>query len=154
MTTITWACSSNTVSADVSSGVGVARSDAPRQNTPVEVRAGLLHVPISTAHALGGRVKYPIGYGITSRLMPEAIYRLTMREWLRKNSYFHWYCHSFELSGLSRGFRIPYRGFFAKLTTSIYATRCRNRGAYLASLLRSADFRSIESNLFNGRQSL
>lgn len=135
----------------VSSGIGVARSNAPRSEHPVEIPHGLLHVPISTLQLLGGRIKYAIGYGVTSRLMPESLYRLSLREWLRRKDYFHWYCHSFELSGLPDSFEIPYRKLGARLSTAIYAWKCRNRREYLKSILESAPFLSIESSLFGNR---
>ncbi len=131
----------------VSSGVGVARSNAPRSNRPVELAEGILHVPISTLHLLGGRVKYPIGYGVTSRLMPEGLYMRSLREWLARRDYFHWYCHTFELSGLSSAFSIPYRGLSARVSTALYAWRCRNREGFMKAVLKSARFLSIEASL-------
>jgi len=133
----------------VSSGVGVARSNAPRSEVPVAVSQGLLHVPISTAHFLGGRMKYPIGYGVTARLMPERVYLFTLRRWLRTKPFFHLYCHSFELGGLSKTFTIPYWRLPARLSTTIYSSRCRNRHRYLASIFRTVHFRSIEASLFD-----
>lgn len=41
----------------VPSGVGVARSNAPRWMRPAPLPGGVTHVPISTAYLLGGRVK-------------------------------------------------------------------------------------------------
>jgi hypothetical protein len=132
----------------VSSGVGVARSNAPMSQEPVEVYDGLLHVPISTAHYLGGRLKYPVGYGVTSRLMPERIYLATLRARLRQPRFFHWYCHPFELGGISERFRVPYRAFSPRVLTQIYALRCRDRRRYMGSVLTAAPFRSIETGLF------
>jgi hypothetical protein len=132
----------------VSSGVGVARSNAPVSQEPVEVYDGLVHVPISTSHYLGGRIKYPLGYGVTSRLMPERLYLATLRARLRQPRFFHWYCHPFELGGISEHFRVPYRAFSPRVLTQIYGLRCRDRRRYMGSVLRSAPFRSIESSLF------
>ena len=132
----------------VSSGVGVARSNAPKSNDPVVIPHGLMHVPISTVHIPVVGVKYAIGYGVTSRLMPERVYLRSVREWLKRRDYFHWYCHTFELSGLSDSFTIPYRGLSARISTAIYAFRCRGRREFMKSIIKSADFDSIENSLF------
>lgn len=131
----------------VSSGVGVSRSDAPWTNEPVEVAAGLLHVPISTTYLFGGRVKYPIGYGVTSRLMPEPIYLATVRRWLARRPYFHYYCHSFEIAGLQGSRKTGFSNFSADASTRIYSWRCGDRRRLFRSLLKLARFRSIETNL-------
>ena len=133
----------------VSSGVGVPRSDAPRTNEPVEVSTNLLHVPISTGYYFRGRVRYPIGYGVASRLMPTDLYLLTLRRWCRRNRYFHYYCHSFEIAGMRRRsscFRRP----GAAVSTWIYMLRCWNRRSLFDAILQSGRFRSIEECLFFG----
>jgi hypothetical protein len=114
----------------------------------VQIAAGLLHVPISTAYLLGGRLKYPIGYGVTSRLMPERLYLSTVRRWLAKNRYFHYYCHSFEIAGLGESRRTGFRRLSAAASTRIYMLRCGGRKRLFRSLLGMASFRSIEECLF------
>jgi peptidoglycan/xylan/chitin deacetylase (PgdA/CDA1 family) len=135
----------------VSAGVGVARSDAPRTNVPVDVHARIRHVPISTAYFLGGRLKYPIGYGVVARLMPERLYLFTLRRWLRTQSFLHFYCHSFELGGLTPRGPMPLTGWSARVGAGVYAWRCRDRREYLKSILTSARFQSIETQLFDGQ---
>ena len=132
----------------ISSGIGVARSNAPRVDEPVLVHDDLVHVPISTLRLLGGRVKYPIGYGVASRLLPEGLYLWTMRAWLRRRRFFHYYCHSFEVAGLDPEVRVPFRGAAASISTRIYALRCRERAEYFKRIFTAARFGSIETRLF------
>lgn len=132
----------------VSSGVGVARSNAPLGDTPVEVYDGLLHVPISTLKLLGGRVKYPVGYGVASRLLPGPVYLATMRSWLKRRDFFHFYCHSFEVAGLAQKLDIPFRARGAKLSTKIYALRCRGREKHFKKVFQAAKFEPIGTRLF------
>jgi peptidoglycan/xylan/chitin deacetylase (PgdA/CDA1 family) len=133
----------------VSSGVGVARSNAPRWMRPAPLPSGVTHVPISTAYLLGGRVKYPIGYGAVARLCPERLYLATLRRWLARDSYFHYYCHTFEFGGIPRGTRIGNRRLAATLSTRVYMLRCWKRQGLLEAILRSASFSPIETALFS-----
>ncbi len=50
--------------------------------------------------------------------------------------------------GLPDRFQIPYRRLGARISTAIYATRCRRRQAYLQSILSAAPFVPIEQALF------
>jgi hypothetical protein len=132
----------------VSSGVGVERSNAPRTNLPFPVYEELLHVPISTLFLVGGRLKYPIGYGVASRLLPEWLYLQTLRHWLNRKQYFHYYCHTFEMGGLKFKPRTGFRSFPAVMSTKIYMLRCRNRKSFFKSILRRGHFAPIEASLF------
>jgi len=131
----------------VSSGTAVARSNAPRWNRPAEVSEGLLHVPISTVY-FGSRLNYPIGYGVTSRLMPKCAYLLTLRRWLDAESYFHFYCHSFEVGGLSK-VAVPFKRRLSRITTMIYMMRCENSRQIFREIFCACRFAPIETHLFN-----
>ena len=132
----------------VSSGAGYARSNVPRLNLPAALTDNLQHVPISTTFLRGVGVKYPVGYGVISRLLPESVYLLTLGQWLKRNDYFHFYCHSFEVAGVNA--RIPKEfSWSAAIATRIYMLRCRNRHSLFRKIFGSTPFQAIEYALFN-----
>jgi hypothetical protein len=129
----------------ISSGVGVARSNAPHTNIPMTLAYGLTHIPISTTFMYKSMIKYPIGYGVTSRLLPERLYFMTLEHWRKNNSLFHYYAHPFEIAG--------YEGMEKKWlprearnhATFLYYLRCRNRRDFFKTLFKRCQFNTIES---------
>ena len=129
----------------ISSGVGVARSNAPHTNIPVTLEYGITHIPISTKLMCNGAIKYPIGYGVASRLLPERLYFMTLRQWRKNNSLFHYYAHPFEIAG--------YEGMEKKWlprearnhATFLYYLRCKNRRDFFEKLFKRCQFNTIES---------
>jgi hypothetical protein len=132
----------------VSSGSGVARAQVPDAETPVPVFPGLLHVPISTLMMARGRLKYPIGYAVASRLLPSEVYLRTVRLWLARKTYLHFYCHSFELAGTQKVEATGFVDRSAALSTWIYMLRCWKRADHFRAVLREAAFQSIEAVTF------
>lgn len=134
----------------ISSGVGVARSNAPHTNIPVILEYGIRHIPISTKFMFNGAIKYPIGYGVISRLLPERLYFMTLKHWRKNNSLFHYYAHPFEIAG--------YEGMDKKWlprearnhATFLYYLRCKNRRGFFEKLFKRCQFNTIES-YFLGR---
>jgi hypothetical protein len=126
----------------ISNGTGVARSNAPLAARPVALDCGLVHVPISSRSLFGGLVHYPVGYGVASRLLPEPVYRATMKEWTRGNDFFHYYTHTFEIAGLPPA---SFRETWSHPTRGIYSLRCRNRQGFFERLFRENQFVSIEA---------
>jgi len=92
--------------------------------------------------------EYPIGYGAVARLPPEWLYLATLRRWLARDSYFHYYCHTFEFGGIPRGTRLGNRRLAAMLSTRLCMLRCWKRQGLLEAILRSASFGPIEAALF------
>jgi len=137
----------------VSSGNGVARAQIPNTETPAPVSSDLIHVPISTMVMVRGRLKYPIGYGVVSRLLPSEVYLRTLRLWLARKSFLHFYCHSFELAGTQRFESTGFDNRGAALSTWIYMLRCWNRADHFRSVFREAAFRSIEDVVVLGMAS-
>jgi hypothetical protein len=137
----------------VSSGNGVARAQIPNTETPAPVFSDLIHVPISTMVMVRGRLKYPIGYGVASRLLPSDVYLRTLRLWLARKSFLHFYCHSFELAGTQRFKSTGFDDRGAALFTWIYMLRCWNRADHFRSVFREAAFRSIEDAVVLGMAS-
>jgi len=134
----------------VSSGVGVARSNAPRTNIPVTLGYGITHIPISTKFMCHSAIKYPIGYGVASRLLPESLYFMTMRQWIKNNSLFHYYAHPFEIAGCE-GMNKKWLPREARNhATFLYYLRCKNRRDFFEKLFRQCQFNTIES-YFLGR---
>ncbi|MCA9759501.1 MAG: hypothetical protein KDA27_27145, partial [Candidatus Eisenbacteria bacterium] len=75
---------------------------------------------------------------------PAWAYMATVRLWKRARSYFHYYCHSFEMGGMSYRGRLPYRGRAARTSTRIYLLRCNGRESLFSRILSSFPFRPIE----------
>lgn len=131
----------------ISSGAGYNRSNIPRVNLPSALTEDLQHIPISTIFLPGIGVKYPVGYGVASRLLPESVYLLTLNRWLKMNDYFHFYCHSFEVAGVTVS--IPSHFSWSEaIPTRIYALRCRNRKSLFKKIFQRAPFQAVESALF------
>jgi peptidoglycan/xylan/chitin deacetylase (PgdA/CDA1 family) len=132
----------------VSSGAGYARSNVPRVNLPCALTENLQHIPISTVFLTGIGAKYPVGYGVVSRLLPELVYLRTLGHWLNRNDYFHFYCHSFEVAGVRA--RIPRTfSWSAAIATRIYMLRCRKRRPLFKKIFDRVPFQAIEYALFN-----
>lgn len=129
----------------VSSGVGIARSNAPYTNTPVKLAYGITHIPISTKFFFNNTIKYPIGYGVVSRLLPEIIYFMTLRNWRKNNPYFHYYAHPFEIAGCGGMEKKWLPNEARNYTTFLCFLRCNNRRAFFEKLFRSCQFKTIES---------
>jgi hypothetical protein len=126
----------------ISNGTGVARSNAPVVERPVPISGGLVHVPISSRRLFGGLLHYPVGYGVASRLLPEPVYRATVKDWTRGNDFFHYYTHTFEIAGLPA---TSFRETWSHPSRGIYSLRCRNRQDFFERLFRDNRFVSIET---------
>ena len=129
----------------VSNGAGIVRSNVPSVQTPIELDCGLMHVPVSTKHFLGGLIRYPIGYGVVARYVPETLFILSLKYWLQKYSYFHYYFHPYELSGTPRNIGIPYRNIRALAQTQILSLRSNNRHGLFKKVFNACRFEPIES---------
>jgi peptidoglycan/xylan/chitin deacetylase (PgdA/CDA1 family) len=55
----------------VSCGALFQRANVPHHDKPARLPCGLVYVPVSIAYGLGRLLKYPVGYGHVSRLLPE-----------------------------------------------------------------------------------
>ena len=129
----------------ISSGVGVARSNAPLTNSLIELENGLTHIPVSTRVFFSGIIKYPIGYGIMSRLLPEQLYFMTLRYWEKRFPLFHYYFHPFEIAGCSRMGKKWLPQEARNLPTFLYYLRCNNRRSFFKKLFDKCRFDTIES---------
>ncbi|MDP6373044.1 MAG: hypothetical protein QF634_11090 [Vicinamibacterales bacterium] len=83
----------------VSSGAGLNRGGVPDAAGPVAIHPGLWHVPISTTRLFGTGLKFPIGYCVISRLLPQSLYLWSVDRWVRERRFFHYYAHTFEIAG-------------------------------------------------------
>lgn len=130
----------------ISCGAAFGRSNNPHCDKPFKLRDGLTYIPISVSYFLGRRVRYPIGYGHVSRLMPERIYISWLRSWLSKHNYFQFYFHPYEIRGLHRNQKKSlYKVKKTDVAQRIYSQRCSNRSAFFFRILNMCNFRQIES---------
>ena len=129
----------------VSSGVGIARSNAPCTNTPVKMAYGITHIPISTQFFFNNTIKYQIGYGVMSRLLPESIYFMTLKNWGKNNAYFHYYAHPFEIAGYGGMEKKWLPNEARNYATFLYYLRCNNRRSFFEKLFKRCQFNTIES---------
>lgn len=132
----------------VSNGFGVNRADIPLDQRPSTLETGLHHIPISTQQILGGSVKYPIGYAVVARLLPELIVKYSVKKWLANNSYFHFYGHTFEFAGSQSPTIYNLGTISGSVSMLLYSLRCRNRDKLFEFILSRCQFRSIEQLLF------
>lgn len=131
----------------VSSGVGFARSNAPYINVPIKLECGLLHVPISTVF-VGQRLKYPIGYGIVPQLIPSSLYMKSLDLWLKRQPFFHFYCHSFEIAGLAQlGAKSVFRDPWSTNIAKLYWLGSQRGNGLFRKVFSRCRFESIESGL-------
>jgi hypothetical protein len=82
--------------------------------------------------------------------VPSEVYLRTLRPWLARKSFLHFYCHSFELAGTQRFESTGFDDRGAALSTWIYMLRCWNRADHFRSVFREAAFRSIEDAVVLG----
>ncbi len=127
----------------VSSGAGLNRGGVPDAAGPVPIHGGLQHVPISTTRVPGTPVKYPIGYCVVSRLLPQSFYLRSVDRWLRHQRFFHYYAHTFEISGLEVG---GYPRTWAPIPV-LYRLRCRDREDLYRAIADRVRFTPIEAAL-------
>ncbi len=131
----------------VSNGTGVMRADVPLDQLPIQLACGLHHVPISTQRLLGGLIRYPIGYAVVARLLPELIYKRSFDRWLTKNRYVHFYGHTFEFAGSQSPTLHSLNSITGTLSMLLYSLRCRDRKRLFKYVLSRCHFQSIESYL-------
>jgi hypothetical protein len=132
----------------VSNGAGTNRVHVPLDQQPITLACGLQHVPISTQQLLGGFIRYPIGYAVVARLLPELLYKYSVERWLAGNDYFHFYGHTFEFASSQSPKWYPFKSVSDSVAMLLYSIRCREREKLFRFLLSRCQFQSIEQLLF------
>lgn len=132
----------------LSNGFGVDRADVPHDQQPLALINGLQHVPISTQQYLGGMISYPIGYAAVARLLPEMLFKYSVKKWLANHSYYHFYGHTFEFASSQSPTVYPLKTISGSITMLLYSLRCRDRDKLFHNILGMCQFQSIEQALF------
>lgn len=129
----------------VSCGTLVNRVRIPLVDRPVPLSRDIAYVPISIRYLLGGFLPYPVGYGHTSRLMPEGLCIRLSRRFAEDHDFFHFYFHPYEVPGLTRDQkRLLYRTS-CDLGFLVYSRRSHDRSRLFRRILEAGGFRPIES---------
>jgi len=129
----------------VSCGALMDRVPVPHAEEPVPLECGLLYVPVSMWYFAGKRLRYPVGYGHTSRLMPEDLCVGLVRRFIRRHAFFQFYFHPYEVPGITAGQK---RSLFAverDIGFRIYAQRSHDRSRLFTRILKQGRFQPIES---------
>jgi hypothetical protein len=106
----------------------------------------LTYIPVSIKYFLGRLIRYPIGYGHVSRLMPEGITMLLLRRWLREPRFFQFYFHPYELNGVTREQQEQLiRVRKSDIPQRIYSQRCSNRDGLFFRILSACRFKPLET---------
>jgi hypothetical protein len=129
----------------VSCGALVGRVSVPRVDEPIRLDGGLVYVPVSLWNLLGGRLRYPVGYGHTSRLMPEGLCVKLIRRFIRSRDFFQFYFHPYEVPGITREQKRTLFAVGSDIGFRIYAQRCHDRSRLFSRILSEGHFEPIES---------
>ena len=112
---------------------------------PLRLECGLYYVPVSIWYFFGRKLRYPVGYGHTSRLMPEGLCVGLVERFLRRSDFFQFYFHPYEVSGITREQRRALYAVDRDIGFRIYAQRCHGRARLFTRILGVGHFEPIES---------
>jgi hypothetical protein len=137
----------------VSCGALVDRANVPHVEEPIELESGLLYVPVSIWYFMGRRLRYPVGYGHTSRLMPEGLCVRIVERFIRKHTFFQFYFHPYEVPGITAGQKRALYEVGKDAGFRIYAQRSHDRTRLFTRVLEAGRFQPIESirSSWNGK---
>jgi hypothetical protein len=135
----------------VSCGALVTRTNVPRVEAPVRLHNGLFYVPVSIWYLWGGKLRYPVGYGHTSRLMPEDLCVGLVKRFIERRGFFQFYFHPYEVPGITREQKRALYGVHRDVGFRIYSQRSHDRTSLFTRIASAGHFEPIESirSVFN-----
>lgn len=136
----------------VSCGAFVDRTNVPHVEAPVKLESGLFYIPVSIWYMMGGRIRYPVGYGHTSRLMPEDLCVGLVRKFIRKHKFFQFYFHPYEVRGITREQKRVLYNVQRDIGFRVYSQRSHDRARLFTRIVSAGHFEPIESirSVFDG----
>jgi hypothetical protein len=103
---------------------------------------------------MGGFIRYPIGYAVVARLLPEMLIKLSIDKWLANHAFFHFYGHTFEFASSQPSTFYALNSVSGSFTMLLYSLRCLERDKLFHSILSRCHFQSIEQVLFGATHDL
>lgn len=137
----------------VSCGALFQRADVPHHDTPARLPCGLVYIPVSIVYRLGRLLRYPVGYGHVSRLLPERLVLANLRRFERRAGFFQFYFHPYELNGIRPAQKKALIAVNRKdIPQRIYSLRCSDRSRLFSRILSTCRFQPLETMevLWNG----